>query len=104
MTREELSKYNGRNGQPAYVAVGRIIYDVSDSHFWKDGDHEGVHQAGCDLSLELKTAPHVASVIERFPSVARLEEQPEKKSAPSAKLVISAGVIIALIFAWAFLR
>ena len=104
MTREELSKFNGQNGRPAYVAVGNIIYDVSDSPLWKGGNHEGVHQAGCDLSLELKTAPHVAAVIERFPSVARLDEQAEKKPASAAKLVIFAVTIIALIFVWAVSR
>ena len=104
MTREELSKFNGQNGQPAYVAIGSIIYDVSDSPLWKEGNHEGVHQAGYDLSIELKTAPHVAAVIERFPSVARLEEQIEKKSSASSKLVIATAVTIALICAWTFLR
>ena len=104
MTSEELSKHNGQNGQPAYVAVRGVIYDVSDSPLWKNGNHEGAHQAGCDLSLELKTAPHVAAVIERFPSVARLEEHPEKKPATDAKLVIGAAVIIAVILAWTFLR
>lgn len=79
MTREELSKFDGQNGQLAYVAVGGIIYNVSDSPLWTEGNHEGVHQAGHDLSLELKTAPHVAALIERFPSVGRLDAQTEKK-------------------------
>lgn len=104
MTREELARYNGQNGQPAYVAVGSIIYDVSDSPRWKNGTHEGSHQAGCELSLELKGAPHVAAVIERFPVVARLEEQPEKKSPTSAKLLGVAAVIIALLIVWSFLH
>ncbi len=104
MTHEELSKFNGQNGQPAYVAIGSIIYDVSDSPLWKEGNHEGVHQAGCDLTIILKTAPHVAAVIERFPSVARLEEQIEKKSSASSKLIVATAVTIALICVWTFLR
>jgi len=104
MTREELAKFNGQNGQPAYVAVGSTIYDVSNSPLWKEGNHEGLHQAGCDLSLELKTAPHVAAVIERFPSVGRLEEPPVKKPTASGKLVFSVAVILSLIITWFFLR
>ena len=28
-TAEELAKYNGQNGQPAYVAIDGTVYDVS---------------------------------------------------------------------------
>jgi Predicted heme/steroid binding protein len=28
-TLEELKQYNGENGQPAYVAIDGIVYDVS---------------------------------------------------------------------------
>ena len=104
MTREELSKYDGRNGQPAYVAAGGIIYDVSESPLWKEGNHEGAHQAGCDLTLELKSAPHIAAVVERFPSIGRLEEEPEINTSGGSKYTIAAGVVVALILAWIFLR
>ncbi len=56
MTKAELSSYDGQNGQPAYVAVGDDIYDVTDSSSWQNGLHEGEHQAGRDLTEELKTA------------------------------------------------
>lgn len=72
MTLEELSTYNGRDGKSAYVAVSGVIYDLSNSKLWTDGNHEGAHQAGQDLTEELKTAPHVRSVIERFPVVGQL--------------------------------
>jgi cytochrome b involved in lipid metabolism len=29
-TTEELAKYDGKNNQPAYIAVDGIVYDVSD--------------------------------------------------------------------------
>lgn len=103
MTLEELSKYNGK-GQPAYVVVGGTIYDVSDSPLWKDGTHEQIHQAGCDLTEELRTAPHVAAVIQRFPTVGRLEEPPVVKSTSGAKPGIAAAVVIVLILAWLLLR
>jgi predicted heme/steroid binding protein len=79
MTREELARYDGREGRPAYVAVAGTIYDFSSSPLWKAGQHQGPHQAGVDLTEELKTAPHVRALIERFPVVGRLEEPAPRK-------------------------
>lgn len=79
MTPEELARNDGRDGRPAYVAVAGTIYDFSASALWKDGDHQRSHQAGADLTEELKTAPHVRALIERFPVVGHLEEPPPKK-------------------------
>ena len=31
MTREELARHNGKDGQRAYIAVNGTIYDVTDS-------------------------------------------------------------------------
>ena len=68
LTLEELAKFNGKDGQPAYVAVDGIIYDVSASAFWKDGQHNGF-EAGKDLTTEIKEkSPHgiakLANVVE----------------------------------------
>ena len=80
MTLEELAEFDGREGRKAYVAVNGKIYDVTESSWWQDGDHQGAHQAGCDLSEELPKAPHVRAVIERFPVVGQLEApEPQKK-------------------------
>jgi cytochrome b involved in lipid metabolism len=49
-TPEELSFYNGKNGNPAYVVVDGIVYDISASNYWKNGIHENLHQAGRDLT------------------------------------------------------
>ena len=53
LTLEELKKYNGMNGQPAFIAVDGIIYDVTDNKAWKGGKHSGL-QAGQDVSAEFK--------------------------------------------------
>lgn len=68
---EDLAKYNGRNGQPAYVAYKGVVYDVTESSMWGDGDHEGMHQAGADLTAEHDDAPHDAYVTD-FPEVGKL--------------------------------
>lgn len=72
MTLQELAQHDGRNGRKAYIAVNNKVYDVTHSPLWSGGDHQGAHQAGCDLTEELKSAPHVRAVIDRFPVVAEL--------------------------------
>ncbi len=41
-----------------YIAYKGKVYDVSQSSFWLDGDHMGMHNAGKDLTEELEMAPH----------------------------------------------
>jgi predicted heme/steroid binding protein len=65
-TVEELAKYDGKNGNPAYVAYSGKVYDVTESSFWVDGDHLGSHQAGKDLTVDMEIAPHNPDDMERF--------------------------------------
>ena len=73
-TKEELSRYNGQGGQRAYVAHEGKVYDVTDSPEWEAGEHQGVHQAGMDLTAALEDAPHGDEVMEGFPVVGTLED------------------------------
>ena len=70
-TAAELAEYNGTGGKPAYVAFKGVVYDVTESAMWGDGDHEGMHQAGADLTTEHDDAPHDVYVTD-FPEVGRL--------------------------------
>ncbi|WP_432821115.1 cytochrome b5 domain-containing protein [Trichloromonas sp.] len=80
MTREELAQHDGKDGRKAYVAVNGKVYDVSASPLWASGDHQGLHNAGGDMTEEIKSAPHVRAVVDRFPVVGQLEEpEPPKK-------------------------
>lgn len=97
MTREELAVNNGREGGKAFVAVNGTVYDFTESKMWKNGDHEGQHQAGRDLTEELQGAPHVRAVIERFPVVGTLEEEPAPKATGGAGKWIAVAVIIAVV-------
>ena len=45
-TLEELAKFDGKEGRPAYVAYKGKVYDVSESWMWEDGDHQGLQEAG----------------------------------------------------------
>lgn len=58
VTKQELAENNGKNGKPAYFAYKGKVYDVTQSSFWIDGDHLGMHEAGRDLTEELEMAPH----------------------------------------------
>lgn len=74
LTLEELSAFDGKNGNKAYVAVDGIIYDVTDSSAWKDGNHNG-NQAGQDLTKEImEDSPHGISALENVPAIGKLVE------------------------------
>jgi len=49
ITQEELSKYDGMNGNPAYVAIDGIVYDVTNNAAWAAATHFGL-TAGKDLT------------------------------------------------------
>jgi predicted heme/steroid binding protein len=70
-TLEELKGFDGTGGNPAYVAYKGIVYDVTESAMWGDGDHEGMHQAGGDLTAEHEDAPHDLYVVD-FPEVGKV--------------------------------
>ncbi len=65
-TREELAEFDGKDGKPAYVAVDGVVYDVSGSALWRDGNHVRAHDAGADLSREITMAPHPKDRLERL--------------------------------------
>ncbi|MPM70743.1 hypothetical protein SDC9_117703 [bioreactor metagenome] len=72
LTLAELAKYNGKDGNPAYVAVDGIIYDVSAYPKWKNGDHNG-YSAGNDLTEIIKTkSPHGVAKLNGVPVVGKL--------------------------------
>ncbi len=73
-TKEELSKYNGKDGKTIYIAHKGKVYDVSKSSLWDSGEHQGLHTAGADMTKDILDAPHEEDVLERFPVVGMLEK------------------------------
>lgn len=75
-TLEELARFDGKEGRPAYVAVDGVVYDVSESVRWPQGEHAPCNlgaSAGTDLSELIKEAPaNMRPLLERMPVVGTL--------------------------------
>lgn len=75
LTLEELKEFNGKDGKAAYIAVDGVIYDVSNSSRWRNGEHNDFF-AGNDLSEGIKNvSPHGIKVLERMPVVGKIVEK-----------------------------
>ncbi|HOD98487.1 MAG TPA: cytochrome b5 domain-containing protein [Syntrophales bacterium] len=80
---ESLSTFNGKDGQPCYFAHGGRVIDVSGSRLWKTGVHMKRHQAGRDLTLDIKAAPHGPDVLDRYPHVGTFAEETKRHDLPA---------------------
>jgi predicted heme/steroid binding protein len=62
---DELARYNGKNGMPAYVAVDGLVYDMS--RVFRQGTHFE-HVAGTELTNAFYSY-HVKGEINKYPVV-----------------------------------
>jgi len=83
---EELRTFNGQDGRPIYIAYNGRVFDVTASKMWRGGLHMKRHEAGQDLSSEIKDAPHGEDVLERYPQVGVLDVAPRAEEPRSAGL------------------
>ncbi len=65
MKRKDIKKFNGQNGQPAYIIYKNKVYDVTNSRFWKNGTHMSRHKAGEDMTDFISLAPHKDELLKR---------------------------------------
>lgn len=72
-TLDSLAEFDGKDGRPAYVAVDGVVYDVTGSSTWPEGDHTPCDleaMAGRDLSEVIKQAPaRMRELLEQMPVV-----------------------------------
>lgn len=73
-TLDELSKFDGKDGRPAYIAFKGVVYDVTESEQWQGGTHYAMHLAGKDLTEEFQDAPHGEEKLESLPKVGKLKK------------------------------
>lgn len=73
LTLSQLSRFDGREGRRAFIAVAGIVYEVTGSPAWPNGLHQGRVQAGQDLTNEIDTlSPHGRGYLDRVPRVGRI--------------------------------
>lgn len=74
ITLSQLALRNGQDKEVIWIAYKGLIYDVTASRLWRNGQHYE-HWAGQDLTEELKDAPHTETVFSKFEVVGQLIEQ-----------------------------
>ena len=70
-TLEELAKYNGINGNPAYVAVDGVVYDVTNNAAWAAATHFGL-AAGKDLTEQFNSCHGGQQILDKLSVVGKL--------------------------------
>jgi predicted heme/steroid binding protein len=100
LTTEELQRFDGKEGRPAYAAYNGNIYDVTRGKLWKEGSHMRKHIAGTDLTAALSQAPHGEENVMSMPLVGKLVERGEKPERPTHQKVFYffAYMNLALVF------
>lgn len=70
-TLEELAQYNGKNGNPAYIAINGVIYDVTNNAAWAAASHFGL-SAGNDLTNAFASCHAGSNILNKLPIVGNL--------------------------------
>lgn len=71
-TIDELKKFDGKDGRPAYIAFEGKVYDVTNGPTWEEGNHFGEHDAGGDHSESIDGTPHGDEVFAGIPVAGEL--------------------------------
>jgi predicted heme/steroid binding protein len=69
VSKDQLAKHNGKDGQPCWVAVDGTVYLIEDFSVWSNGEHttsNGLAYCGADLSKVIDQAPHGRRVLDEL--------------------------------------
>jgi predicted heme/steroid binding protein len=67
-TLDELSQYDGRGGNSAYIAIEGVVYDISNESNWGGGTHYGL-KAGQDLTDQFNSCHGMMQILNNAPKV-----------------------------------
>lgn len=70
-TLEELSRFDGKNGNSAYAAVNGTVYDVTNNAAWAAATHFGL-TAGRDLTGEFASCHAGQPILNKLRKVGKL--------------------------------
>lgn len=70
-TTAELTRYNGRDGNPAYVAVNGMVYDVTNNAAWGGATHFGL-AAGTDVTSQFASCHAGQSILSKLKVVGKM--------------------------------
>lgn len=70
-TTAELAKYNGKNGNPAYVAVNGVVYDVTSNAAWGGATHFGL-TAGSDITNQFASCHAGQPILSKLKIVGKM--------------------------------
>lgn len=73
VTYQDLSRFDGKNGNPAYVAIDGIVYDVTENAAWAAATHFGL-KAGTDLTKEFVSCHAGQPILSKIKVVGKLVE------------------------------
>lgn len=71
ITLQELTKFNGKDGNPAYVAVNGVVYDVTNNAAWAAATHFGL-TAGKDRTDEFASCHAGQSILNKLKVIGKL--------------------------------
>ena len=73
-TMDEIAQFDGKDGNPAYIVVDGVVYDVTNVGQWGSGSHFGF-EAGADVTEALQnSAPHGANMLNQAEVVGTIDE------------------------------
>jgi len=70
-TTAELSRFNGKDGNPAYVAVNGIVYDVTNNAAWGGSTHFGL-TAGTDVTSQFASCHAGQPILSKLKVVGKM--------------------------------
>lgn len=88
-TIEELSRYDGSNGKPAYIAVNGIVYDVSKEPTWEGAEHFNM-KAGTDLTEQFNSCHGEVELLHNLPMVGMLIDGDNNNSEGETRNILEA--------------